>query len=53
MATRSISLSGLINEFNITREKILNIFYNVLNEVSNEYYSQKLEKLFFIWIRQY
>lgn len=46
MATRSISLSGLINEFNITREKILNIFYNVLNEVSNEYYSQKLEKLF-------
>ena len=46
MVARSISLMNIVDEYNISDETILNIFYDVLNNQNISIYNDKLEQLF-------
>ncbi len=46
MVARSISLMNMVDEYNISDEMILNIFYDVLNSQNISIYNDKLEQLF-------
>ena len=46
MVARSISLMNIVNEYNISDDTILNIFYDVLNSQNISIYNDKLEQLF-------
>ena len=46
MVARSISLMNMVDEYNISDETILNIFYDVLNSQNISIYNDKLEQLF-------
>ena len=48
MVARSISLMNMVDEYNISDETILNIFYDVLNSQNISIYNDKLEQLFIL-----